>query len=219
LSLIGILGGTFDPIHLGHVALANAAIKELHLDEVLWMPSGLPGHRGAPVASANERLAMLRIATAGNPLFRIDAAELQGSEQTYTVNTLTRLRKQLGDKQPLVLLLGTDSFLTLPSWKNWEELFDLAHIAIANRPGYLPGQSDTPPELAAQMAQRADRRDQLANSAAGKIVSFEMPQLDISASNIRAAIAENKSPGNLLAPDVLAYIESTQLYRKEADSR
>lgn len=212
MKLIGIHGGTFDPVHLGHVALAEAAERELNLGEVLWMPSGLPGHRGAPVASTSHRLAMLKLATAGRPRWRIDATELQGSEETYTINTLTRLRQQLGREQPLVVMLGTDSFLTLPSWKRWEELFDLAHFAIANRPGYIPSIGTTPADLAAQMAQRADRRDSLAASPAGRIVSFDMPQLDISASKIRAAIAAGRAPRDLLAPAVLAYIETQRLY-------
>ena len=218
LKLIGIHGGTFDPVHLGHVALAEAAEQELKLDQVLWMPSGTPGHRGAPVASAPQRLAMLELAVAGHPRWRIDAAELQGKEQTYTINTLARLRRQLGKEQPLVVLLGTDSFLTLPDWKRWEELFDLAHFAIANRPGFLPGIGSTPADLAAQMASRADRRDRFGASPAGKIVSFDMPQLDISASGIRAAIAAGTAPRDLLASAVLAYIESNQLYRKEPSS-
>ena len=218
LKPIAILGGTFDPIHLGHVALADAAQKQLDLEEIIWMPSGLPGHRGAPVAGAKHRLAMLELAVAGKPKSRIDAAELQSKEQTYTVHTLQRLRRQFGEQQPLVVLLGTDSFLTLPSWLRWEELFDLAHFAIANRPGYLPGQSDTPKELAAQMAQRSDRRERLAASPAGKIASFDMPQFDISASAIRESIALGKPPCDLLAPAVLAYIQSNQLYRKEQSS-
>ena len=146
--LIGILGGTFDPVHLGHVALAEAALAQLPLAEVLWLPSGNPGHRGAPVAGARDRLAMLRLTTEGNSRYRIDASELERSEPTYTVHTLTRLRAQLGDAQPLALLLGSDSFLSLPTWLRWRELFDLAHIAVASRPGYLPTDGGPVPDLA-----------------------------------------------------------------------
>ena len=138
LNVCGILGGTFDPVHLGHVALAQAALAGLPLGEVLWLPSGSPGHRAPPVASARDRLAMLRLATAGNPRYRIDDGELDRSEPTYTVHTLTRLRAQLGNEQPLALLLGSDSFLSLPTWLRWRELFDLAHIAVASRPGPSP---------------------------------------------------------------------------------
>ncbi len=214
-NVCGILGGTFDPVHLGHVALADAALRELPLGEVLWLPSGSPGHRAPPVASAGQRLAMLRLATAGNPHFRIDDTELATSEPTYTVHTLTRLRAQLGAEQPLVLLLGADSFLSLPTWLRWRELFDLAHIAIANRPGHRAGGSDAPAELAAQVAGRSARREQLRERAAGMIVSFDMPQHDISASAIRSGLAAGQSTRHLLPAAVLAYIETHHLYRKE----
>ena len=219
MNVCGILGGTFDPLHLGHVALAEAALRELPLDEVLWLPSGSPGHRAPPIAGAAQRLAMLRLATTGNPRFRIDDTELTTSEPTYTVHTLTRLREQRGTEQPLVLLLGADSFCSLPTWLRWRELFDLAHIAIANRPGHRADGSEAPAELAAQIAGRSGQREQLGASAAGKIVSFDMPQLDISASAIRSAIAAGQSARHLLPAAVLAYIETHHLYRKETHER
>ena len=215
MSLIGILGGTFDPVHLGHVALAEAALEELPLGEVLLLPSGSPGHRAPAVAGAGQRLAMLRLATAGDPRFRIDDTELATSQPTYTVHTLTRLRAQLGTGQPLALLLGADSFLSLPTWLRWRELFDLAHIAIANRPGHRAGGSEAPAELAAQIAGRCGRREQLGESAAGKIVRFDMPQLDISASAVRSELAAGQSTRHLLPAAVLTYIETHHLYRKE----
>ena len=162
---------------------------------------------------------MLRLATAGNPRFRIDDTELTTSEPTYTVHTLTRLRAQRGTEQPLVLLLGADSFRSLPTWLRWRELFGLAHIAVANRPGHGAGDIEAPAELAAQIAGRSGRREQLGENAAGKIVSFDMPQLDISASAIRSAIAAGQSARHLLPAAVLAYIETHHLYRKETHER
>jgi nicotinate-nucleotide adenylyltransferase len=214
LNVVGILGGTFDPVHLGHVALAEAALTGLHLSEVLWMPSGSPGHRAPPVASARDRLAMLRLATAGNPRYRIDASELERSEPTYTVHTLTRLRAQLGNERPLALLLGSDSFLSLPTWLRWRELFDLAHIAVASRPGHLPSDGGPSPELSAEIARRSARPDQLGASAAGRIARFDMPPVDISASAIRAQLAATQDASDLLPAAVLAYIEAQHLYRK-----
>jgi nicotinate-nucleotide adenylyltransferase len=216
LNVRGILGGTFDPVHLGHVALAEAALAGLRLSEVLWLPSGSPGHRAPPVASARDRLAMLRLATGGNPRFRIDDSELDRSEPTYTVHTLTRLRAQLGNAQPLALLLGSDSFLSLPTWMRWRELFDLAHIAVASRPGDLPSDGGPAPELSAEIARRSARPEQLAASAAGRIVRFDMPPMDISASAIRAQLAAGRDTRRLLPAAVLAYIETQHLYRKEA---
>lgn len=215
MNAIGILGGTFDPVHLGHVALAQAALAGLPLSEVLWLPSGSPGHRAPPAASARDRLAMLTLATAGNPRYRIDAGELDRSEPTYTVHTLTRLRAQLGSEQPLVLLLGSDSFLSLPTWLRWRELFDLAHIAHASRPGHLPSDGGPAPELSAEIARRSARGEQLAASAAGRIASFDMPPVDISSSAVRAQLAAGEDIRHLLPAAVLAYIQSQHLYRKE----
>lgn len=216
LKLIGILGGTFDPVHAGHVALAEAALSGLPLSEVLWLPSGSPGHRAPPVASARDRLAMLRLATAGNPRFRIDAGELDRSEPTYTVHSLTRLRAQLGPAQPLVLLLGGDSFLSLPTWLRWRELFDLAHIARAIRPGHLPSGGGPSPELSAEIVRRAARGEQLAASAAGRIASFDMPRMDVSSSAIRAGLGAGRDTRDLLPAAVLAYLQSRHLYSSPA---
>lgn len=215
-NVCGILGGTFDPVHLGHLALAEAALAGLPLGEVLWLPSGSPGHRAPPVASARDRLAMLRLATAGNARYRIDDGELARSEPTYTVHTLTRLRAQLGGTQPLALLLGSDSFLSLPTWLRWRELFDLAHIAVASRPGELPQGGGPTPELSAEIARRSARPEQLTASAAGRIVRFDMPPMDISASEVRARLAAGQDTRRLLPAAVLAYIEAQNLYRKEA---
>ena len=214
-NVVGILGGTFDPVHRGHVALAEAALAGLPLSEVLWLPSGSPGHRAPPVASARDRLAMLRLATGGNARYRIDAGELGSSEPTYTVHTLTRLRAQLGNAQPLVLLLGSDSFLSLPGWLRWRELFDLAHIAVASRPGAIPGDGGPSPELSAEIARRSARGEQLAASAAGRVARFDMPPVDISASAVRSGLAAGRDLGDLLPAAVLAYIRTQQLYLKE----
>jgi nicotinate-nucleotide adenylyltransferase len=214
LNLIGILGGTFDPVHLGHVALAEAAFARLPLGEVLWLPSGSPGHRAPPAASARDRLAMLRLATAGNPHYRIDDAELGLDEPTYTVHTLARLRAQLGSEQPLALLLGSDSFLSLPSWLRWHELFGLAHFAVASRPGHLPADGGPAPDLSAEIVRRSARPEQLAASPAGRIARFDMPPVDISASDIRARLAAGQDTRRLLPAAVQAYIDAQHLYRK-----
>ena len=214
-NVVGILGGTFDPVHRGHVALAEAALAGLPLSEVLWLPSGSPGHRAPPVASARDRLAMLRLATEGNPRCRIDDSELGRNEPTYTVHVLTRLRAQLGNEQPLALLLGSDSFLSLPTWLRWRELFDLAHIAVASRPGAIPGDGGPSPELSAEIARRSARGEQLAASAAGRVARFDMPPVDISASAVRSGLAAGRDLGDLLPAAVLAYIRTQQLYLKE----
>jgi len=214
-SVCGILGGTFDPVHLGHVALAEAALARLPLAEVLWLPSGSPGHRAAPVAGARDRLAMLELATGAHPRYRIDASELESGEPTYSVHTLTRLRAQLGNARPLVLLLGSDSFLSLPTWLRWRELFQLAHIAVASRPGHLHGEGAPAADISAELVRRAARPDELAASAAGRIAGFDMPPVDISSSAVRAQLAAGQDARHLLPAAVLAYIGSRRLYMKE----
>jgi nicotinate-nucleotide adenylyltransferase len=179
----------------------------------MWLPSGSPGHRAPPVASMRDRLAMLRLATEGNARFRVDASELDRSEPTYTVHTLTRLRAQFGNAQPLALLLGSDSFLSLPTWLCWRELFDLAHIAVASRPGHLPGDGGPAPELSAEIARRSARPEQLGASAAGRVARFDMPPADISASAIRLSLAAGQDTRHLLPAAVLVYIQSQQLYQ------
>ena len=133
---IGILGGTFDPVHNAHLALAHAALDRLGLGAVLWIPAGQPPHRNTPRATATDRLAMVRLAIAAAPRFLLDASEVNSQSASYTVHTLTRLRQQQGPARPLVLLMGADAFLKLPGWHRWREIFDLAHIAVATRPGF-----------------------------------------------------------------------------------
>jgi len=211
--LIGIFGGTFDPVHLGHLALAEAALAQLPLAEVLWLPSGDPGHRAPPLAHAQHRLTMLRLVLDADARHRIDTSELERSAATYTVHTLTRLRAQLGTAQPVALLIGSDSLLTLPTWKQWRELFALAHFAIAVRPGYRPADMDA--ELAREIDRRLVSPAQLAASASGAVAYFDMPPTDISASQVRAGIAAGRDMRNLLPAVVLAYIAAHDLYRQE----
>src|SRR3989338_9399344 len=130
---VGILGGTFDPIHYGHLRLAREIAGKLQLGEVRFVPSGIPPHRTAPDASVADRLAMVRLAVAGNPLFTVDDRETGKTGPGYTVDTLTALRAETGPGQSLVLLLGADAFLDLATWSRWHQLFDLAHVAVAYR--------------------------------------------------------------------------------------
>ena len=132
---IGVFGGTFDPIHFGHLRLAEEMAEGLGLSQVRFIPAGQPPHRGAPRTAASHRLEMVRRAIAGNPRFEVDAREVQRPDPSYTVDTLTALRAELGNEQPLWLLLGADAFSGLPSWHQWRQLFELANIVVAARPG------------------------------------------------------------------------------------
>src|SRR5512135_3507350 len=135
MTPIGVFGGTFDPIHFGHLRLAEEMADALGLERVLFIPAGQPPHRGAPRTAALHRLEMARHAVAGNPRFAVDAREVASPRPSYTVDTLDTLRAELGADRTLWLLLGADAFLDLASWHEWRRLFSLANIAVAARPG------------------------------------------------------------------------------------
>jgi len=211
---IGLFGGTFDPVHFGHLRLAEEAISHLGLSSVRWIPAGQPPHRGSPQVTPQQRLEMVRQATANNPRFSLDPAEVEAQRTSYTVDTLERLRGQLGVAQPLVLLVGADAFAGLASWHRWRDLFSLAHIAISHRPGFPVALSSLPHELATEFSDRqvGDARC-LGEQACGRIVTFAMTQLAISATQIRKLLANGKSARYLLPDAVLDYIQLHQLYR------
>lgn len=211
---LGIFGGTFDPVHLGHLRLAEEAREHLGLARVRWIPAGQPPHRGAPQVTAGQRLAMVRLATAGNDGFEVDVAEVEAERPSYTVTTLERLRAECGPARPLVLLVGADAFAGLPSWHRWRDLFGLAHIAVSHRPGFPVAVESLPGELAAEFAcRRLPGIDQLQASPGGGIFTFAMTQLAISATQIRRLLADGCSPRYLLPEPVLDYIQTHHLYR------
>jgi len=212
---IGIMGGTFDPVHFGHLRLAQEAAEILGLERVRWVPAGQPWHRGAPKASAAHRLEMVRLAIDSNALFELDDAEIRQTAPGYTVETLERLRGELGAKRSLVLLLGTDSFRNLSSWQRWRDLFTLAHIFVGQRPGHSLTPGGMPAALAAEWRSRAGTPDVLHERPAGSVVTYGTTALDISASAIRAHFAQARSPRYLLPSPVLEYIEAHGLYAKE----
>ena len=212
---LGLYGGTFDPVHLGHLRLAEEAVDALGLSGVRWIPAGQPLLREAPLADARTRLAMVRVATEGNPRFSVDAAEVEAERPSYTVPTLERLRQPdvLGSERPLVLLVGADAFTGMVSWHRWERLFELAHIGVAHRPGYRLEDAALPSALAAQLAKRGGAAPaDLRASPAGRIATFAMTQLDISATRIRAALSKGESARYLLPEALLGYIQNHRLY-------
>ncbi|HEX5393457.1 MAG TPA: nicotinate-nucleotide adenylyltransferase [Rhodocyclaceae bacterium] len=211
---LGILGGTFDPIHCGHLRLAEEALERLQLARVRLIPAGMPPHRNPPVAAADQRLAMARLVVAHNHGLELDASEVAATGPSYTVPTLERLRGELGEERPLVLLMGADAFLGLTTWHRWEDMFRLAHIAVATRPSHSLEAAHMAPELAQVFSQRLARTTQaLTASPAGAIVPFGITPLDISATAIRAALATGRSARYLLPDEVLDYISSHHLYQ------
>ena len=209
---IGIFGGTFDPIHFGHLRLAEELAEAIGLDRVLFIPAGQPPHRGAPRTAAAHRLEMVRRAVAGNPRFEADAREVNSPRPSYTVDTLTELRAELGPHRPLWLLLGADAFLGLTTWHEWQRLFELANLAVAARPGAQLLQADAmPQELKNEVAQR-QLADGAAAGPAGSVLLRQMTPLDISATVIRDTLGRHGSARYLLPEAVLGYIHEHQLY-------
>ncbi len=204
--MIGILGGSFDPVHCGHLRLALEAPQELKLDEVRLIPCGIPPHRAPPRASAQQRLAMLSAATQGEPGLRVDDREIIRPGPSYTVDTLASLRAEFPDT-PLCLILGLDAFLGLPTWRRWRELLDFAHIAVAHRPGWEMNIAGEMEQLLARY--RVADASELRAHQGGRIVLWAMPALDISSSRIRALIAQAKSV-RYIVPDAVREIIRTQ---------
>jgi nicotinate-nucleotide adenylyltransferase len=212
---IGILGGTFDPIHYGHLRLAQELGETLRLAEVRLIPSGTPPHRSAPQATAAHRLAMVRLAIAGNPLLTLDDREITQSGSGYTVDTLKAVRREIGPSQPLCLLVGADAFLDLATWYHWQELFGLAHIVAAHRPGFpIQTWSQRMPLPLAREYDARHMEQPLAVhlSPAGGIVAQPIAALDIAATRIRSALTTGDSPRYLLPDSVLDYIQTHHLY-------
>ncbi|MEY4592905.1 MAG: hypothetical protein RIR18_1800 [Pseudomonadota bacterium] len=210
----GIFGGTFDPVHFGHLRLAQEALEHLGLAQVRWIPAGQPPHRPAPPSTPQQRLEMVSLAIQKQAAFFLDPAEVLSTAASYTVHTLERLRSELGPDKPLVLLVGADAFTGFSKWLRWKEILDLTHLGIAHRPGYSIKESDLPRELAAEFHRRHRAQINVLNqSPAGKMVSFAMTPLDISATQIRHLHRQHQSVRYLLPDCVLDYIEQHHLYQ------
>ncbi len=212
---IGILGGTFDPIHYGHLRLAEELGERLRLEEVRFFPSGTPPHRSAPAVTADHRLAMARLAAGGNARFTVDDRELRRAGPGYTFDTLKELRAELGDARPLALLLGADAFLEFATWHRWREIFGLAHVAVAHRPGFpVERWAERMPEpLAREYSARLMQQPLAIHlSPAGGIVIVPFTALEISATAVRDMLRAGASPRYLLPGAVLDYIRSHGLY-------
>jgi nicotinate-nucleotide adenylyltransferase len=209
---LGVFGGTFDPIHYGHLRLAEELAEAVGLERVLFIPAGQPPHRGAPRTAATHRLEMVRRAIAGNPRFVLDAREVERTAPSYTVDTLSALRAELGESRRLWLLLGADAFLGLPTWHEWRRLFDLAHLAVADRPGAGLMQSDALSEPLKGEVRGRQVADGTAAGPAGSVLLRSMTPLDISATAIRDSLARQRSVRYLLPDAVLDYIQEQKLY-------
>jgi nicotinate-nucleotide adenylyltransferase len=194
---LGLFGGTFDPIHNGHLRTAFELLRALRLAEVRFLPTGNPPHRDHTTADAAQRLEMVRAAVADQPGFGVDDREVRRTGPSYSVDTLTELRREFPGRS-ICLLLGMDAFLGLPHWHRWKEIFDLAHVVVAHRPGW---KAPTQGPLGEVMVDRGTGgiRD-LHDSPAGRIFVHAVTQLEISSTELRQLVSAGGDP-RYLVPD------------------
>ena len=207
---IGILGGTFDPVHIGHLRGALEVADALALDELRLTPSARPPHRDAPRASAQDRLAMVECAVAGVAPLVVDARELQRDKPSYTIDTLELMRAELAADAQVFLLLGWDAFCGLPTWHRWEELLQHCHILVLQRPD---ADSEPPDALRNLLAARSVSDPLALKGPSGQIAFVWQTPLAVSATQIRQLLASGKSVRFLVPDAVLAYIDAHGLYR------
>ncbi len=210
MQSIGILGGTFDPIHNGHIRLALEAKEQLKLDQVRLIPVNIPPHREQPVASSLHRQNMLELAIKNEIQLCIDCRELESEEISYSINTLKSLREEFPEDS-LCLILGRDAFNKIDSWKDWQELLHYAHIIVANRPDESSNKVSAELQTWIEKNQTTDQT-QFKNNLSGQLYSINIPMLDISSSMIRQCYSENKSVDNLLPATTQTYIKDNHLY-------
>lgn len=212
---MGIFGGTFDPIHFGHLRTAFEMLQALSFAEVRFMPAGSPPHRGAPVADAELRLRMVQVATEAQQGFVVDDRELQRDGPSYSVDTLTALRSEF-PLTPLALMIGMDAFLGLPKWYHWREILQLSHIVVAHRPGWRAPDIGPLGEL---LADRGTHRiGDLHQAKAGHIFIHDVTQLEISSTEIREMVSVGRDPRFLMPDAVRVVIQESGCYAQPRGS-
>jgi len=208
--MIGIIGGTFDPIHFGHLRPALEIAEKLHLEEVRFIPSATPPHRWKPEATAKQRLEMVKLAIQEVDSFVLDDREYQREGASYTVETLQTIRDEIGTEKPLCMILGMDAFASFTQWHDWQKILALSHIVISSRPNY----DDS--KIESWMKDRiVNDSAELTNTPAGKLYFCKVIQLDISATFIRKQIKMASSPRYLTPTDVVEYLQKHSLYQSK----
>src|SRR5687768_14592236 len=220
-TALGIFGGTFDPVHYGHLRAADEVLDALALHEMRMMPARDPPHRGAPGATARQRVEMLRLALEEFPRLQLDTREIGRTGKSYTFDTLVELRAE-APQRPLVLVTGVDAFAGLPTWHRWQEIPALAHIAVVTRPGTRVEDALHGPLSRLWNERHSNDVAALEKAPAGAILAVSVSPQPISATALRAALAEGASGiarvRGLLPAAVLTYIDQHALYRRPTDA-
>ncbi len=210
---LGLMGGMFDPVHQGHLKIALTSLENLQLDAIRLLPCGNPVHRGGVFASAQHRLAMLRLAVESYPDIGIDDRELNSNEPSFTLTSLQKIKQEQPDAR-LFFIMGQDAFNNFHTWHRWHDIFLLTHIIVAARPGY---QLNPVKELESELKKRiVPSVEKLKQTENGKILVTEYDLLDISSSMVRQAIFSQKSVAELVPEKVAHYIDTHKLYAREA---
>ncbi|MFZ5313711.1 nicotinate-nucleotide adenylyltransferase [Enterobacter asburiae] len=215
-SLQALYGGTFDPVHYGHLKPVEILANLIGLQRVTIMPNNVPPHRPQPEATSEQRKEMLALAIADKPLFRLDERELRRDTPSWTSQTLQEWRAEQGPDQPLAFIIGQDSLLNFPTWHQYETILENSHLLVCRRHGY-------PLTMREEQYQQwledhlTDNVEDLHNQPAGKIYLAETPWFDISATLIRERLQQGLACDDLLPSPVLAYIHAHGLYQKSAD--
>ena len=211
---VALLGGSFDPVHHGHVALAALFAKLLQPDELRIIPAGNPWQKSALQAGADDRVAMLELAFADAAVsVTLDRQEIERGTPTYTIDTLRQVRAELGEQASIVFLMGADQLQHLDTWRDWRALFELAHIGVAARPGFSMAEAALPAAVAIEFQQRQASLEQLRNTPSGHAYLAQTLHVDISATQVRAALQRGEKANSLISPVVLDYIQQHNLYK------
>ena len=211
--MIGILGGTFDPIHLGHLHIASQVTTRLSLQQLQFMPCAQPVHRDRPRASAAQRCCMIELAIEEQPVFVLNDLELQRGGPSYSIDSLREIRRlnaRRQDRQSLVLILGADAFNGFASWKSPDQILELAHLVVCGRPGFEI-------DNAIFGDHRVETCGEIASSHAGGILALTVDAIDCSSSGVRTALEMGNTPRQYLTTKVADYIDEHNLYRKPCD--
>ena len=213
--LVGIFGGTFDPIHYGHLRIAEEIVKTVGLQKLYFVPAGMPRLRHSPVASPQHRVEIVRLAIQKNPDFVLDEREINRGGVSYSIDTVREFKQEFGEEIRLCFVLGADAFINLPEWNNWKELFNLCHFIVSTRPGYTLTliKELLSKELREECSQRwVSNTESLRKDTSGLIFIASTTMLDISATSIRAHIAVGRSVRYLVPDIAVNYISENKLY-------
>ena len=211
---VALLGGSFDPVHAGHVALAELFAQLLQPDQLRIVPAGRPWQKSTLQASDAERVKMLELAFRKSRYpVTIDLQEVERNGATYTIDTLRNVRAEVGPQASIVFLMGADQLQKLDTWRDWLDLFEVANIAVAARPGYELATDKLPPAVAQQLAPRLSTPQEVRAGAAGRVCMAHTLAVDISATAVREAIRHGNNANGLVAPVVLDYIQQHHLYK------